>query len=49
MGYIGYTCEVCHGIGIMNYDSDLSRLEQETCIYCDGAGVVYEKVPDKKK
>lgn len=38
---MGYTCEVCNGTGIINYDSDLSRIEQEQCPHCE-SGVIYE-------
>ena len=40
---MGYTCETCNGMGILNYDSDLPRFKQETCPVCEGEGVLYRK------
>jgi DnaJ-class molecular chaperone len=34
-----HTCEQCNGLGIINYDSDLPRWQQETCDKCGGEGV----------
>ena len=40
---MGYTCERCNGMGIINYDSDLPRYKQEFCPDCEGEGVLYEE------
>jgi DnaJ-class molecular chaperone len=39
---MAHMCEECNGTGIIDYDSDLPRLEQERCRYCGGEGVAHD-------